>query len=115
MTAGRYDFVIEQGATFSRVITWRDAADALVNLSGYTGRMQIRDKRAGTTLVDFSTGSRMTLGGAAGTITLALTAVETAALDWSGLASYTLELQSSGGVVTRLLEGTVRLSLEVTT
>jgi hypothetical protein len=49
----------------------------------------------------------------AGVITLSLTATETAALA-AGRYVYDLELVSSGGVVTRLLEGVVTVSPEVT-
>jgi hypothetical protein len=49
----------------------------------------------------------------AGVITLALTATETAALA-AGRYVYDLELVSSGGQVTRLLEGVVTVSPEVT-
>jgi len=49
----------------------------------------------------------------AGVITLSLTATETAALA-AGRYVYDLEMVSSGGVVTRLLEGVVTVSPEVT-
>ena len=119
MAAGTYDFTIEQGATFSRVLTWRDDAGALVNLTGYTARMHLRTSITAVdppalTLTDAN--SRIILGGAAGTITLALTATETAALGTPGAAStfvYDLELVS-GATVTRLLEGTVTVDPEVT-
>ncbi len=56
---------------------------------------------------------KITLGGTAGTITLNLSAVETAAITQSSLA-YDLELVSAGGVVTRLVEGQINLTPEVT-
>jgi hypothetical protein len=49
----------------------------------------------------------------AGVITLSLTATETAALA-AGRYVYDLEMVSSGGQVTRLLEGVVTVSPEVT-
>jgi hypothetical protein len=57
--------------------------------------------------------SKITLGGAAGTITLNLTATETAAITQQSLA-YDLELVSAGGEVTRLVEGQIVLTPEVT-
>jgi hypothetical protein len=56
---------------------------------------------------------KISLGGTAGTITLNLTATETAAITQSSLA-YDLELVSAGGVVTRLVEGQINLTPEVT-
>jgi hypothetical protein len=56
----------------------------------------------------------ITLGGAAGTITLSATAIVTAALTAPFSGVYDLELVSGGGVVTRLLEGVATVSPEVT-
>jgi hypothetical protein len=56
----------------------------------------------------------ITLGDAAGTITLSATATVTAALTAPFSGVYDLELVSGGGVVTRLLEGSATISPEVT-
>lgn len=110
---GNYDFKIYQGATFSRVITWKDESGALVDLTGYSARMQIRKKIDGDSIIELTTSNgRITLGGAAGTITLNISATDTAALLSNGV--YDLELVASGNIVTRLLEGSVTLSREVT-
>lgn len=113
--AGRYNIIIEQGATFSRVLTWRDAQGALIDLSGYTARMQARaGHTAQSVLVSLTTeNGRIALGGAAGTVTLTIAAADTALLP-SGSYVYDLELVSAGGVVTRLLEGCCQVSPEVT-
>lgn len=55
----------------------------------------------------------ITLGGAAGTITVTASATAMAAVA-SGKYRYDLEVVSSGGVVTRLLEGVFVVSPEVT-
>lgn len=113
LMAGRYDPVIEQGATWSRTATYRDSSKALVNLSGYTSRMQIRRAPGATdTLVSLTDGQGITLGGAAGTIVMALTATQTAALP-AGTWWYDLELVS-GATVIRLLEGRVTVSPNAT-
>lgn len=108
-----HDFTIYQGATFSEVLTWRDSSEELVNLTGYTARMQVRNRIDGDTVVSLTTeNSRIELGGSAGTITLTISATDTAALSEGGV--YDLELISAGGIVTRLLEGAVAFSKEVT-
>lgn len=114
METGTYDFTIYQGATFSRVLTWRDSTNALVNLTGYTARMMIREAIDSTSaFVTLTTeNGGIALGGAAGTITLAISATATAAITQSQ-GVYDLELVS-GSTVTRLLEGAVTISKEVT-
>jgi hypothetical protein len=115
MTAGNYDFSIEQGASFSRVLTWKDAAETPINLTNYTARMQLREALdASAVLLSLTTeNGRIALGGALGTIALSISAVDTAALS-KELMKYDLELVSAGGVVTRLLQGNVTLNKEVT-
>lgn len=114
MTAGRYSIRIEQGATYERTFTWNDEAGAPVNLTGYTARMKIKTTKTGTEIDSFTNGAGLTLGGVAGTIVLAIPAADTAAYNFAR-AVYDMELVSGAGIVTRLLEGEVFLSLEVTT
>jgi len=111
--AGSYNFTIEQGATFNLLMTWK-IDDVPVNLTGYTARLQARiDVDETETILSLTTGAGITLGGAAGTITLDQTATQTALLP-KGEYVYDLELQTSGGVVTRLLQGELNISAEVT-
>jgi hypothetical protein len=111
--AGEYNFTIEQGATFNLLMTWR-IDNVPVNLTGYTARLQARiDVDETETILSLTTGAGITLGGAAGTISLDQTATQTALLP-KGEYVYDLELQSSGGIVTRLLQGELNISAEVT-
>jgi hypothetical protein len=114
MAATTYDLLIEQGATFSQVITYKEAGVA-VNLTGYTARMQVRASlESASALVELTTAnSRIALGGTAGTITLSIAAADTAALT-SGRGVYDLELVSGSGIVTRLLQGVATISRNVT-
>lgn len=111
-----HDLCIPQGASWSRVFTWKTGSPAAaVNLTGYTARMHFRTSySAASATLELTTGNnRIALGGALGTITLTLTATETAALA-AGRYVYDLELVSGGGLVTRLVEGIVTVSPEVT-
>ena len=111
--AGEYNFTIEQGATFNLLMTWK-IDNVPVNLTGYTARLQARiDVDETDTILSLTTGAGITLGGAAGTISLDQTATQTALLP-KGEYVYDLELQSSGGIVTRLLQGELNISAEVT-
>jgi len=113
MAAGALDFTIEQGATFNLLMTWK-IDDVAVNLTGYTARLQARvDVEDTETVLSLTTGSGITLGGALGTISLDRTAAQTAVLP-TGEFVYDLELQSGGGVVTRLVQGQLTISAEVT-
>ena len=113
---GRYDFTIYQGASFDRTFTWQiGTPPANVNLTTYAGRMQIRStvSAPSTVLAITTANGRMTLGGSAGTIAIAVSATDTAALT-PGQYVYDLEMVSAGGEVTRLLEGRATISAEVT-
>jgi hypothetical protein len=114
MAATTYDILIEQGTTYSQVITYKDNG-APVSLTGYTARMQVRATlESASTLVELTTAnSRIALGGTAGTITLTISATDTAALT-AGRGVYDLELVSGSGIVTRLLQGVCTISRNVT-
>lgn len=114
MQPGSVDFLMPKGSTFSRTLTWKISGSA-VNLTNYTARMQARASVTSATVVlDLTTAnSKIVLGGTAGTITITVSATDTAAITQQSLA-YDLELVSAGGVVTRLIEGQIVLSPEVT-
>ena len=42
MAAGKYSFIIEQGATTNLNVQWTNASGSAVDLTGYQARMQIR-------------------------------------------------------------------------
>jgi hypothetical protein len=115
MIAGVYNLTIEQGATFRRTLTVKDSAGLVVNLTGYTARMQIRPEiDSSTVMVSLTTANGgITLGGALGTIALYLSDTTTSSMQFEGV--YDLELiQTSTGDVIRVLKGKVRLDPEVT-
>lgn len=111
----RFDITINQGATFELSITWKDSAGTAINLTGYSARMQVRETYSSTSsILSLTSGSGITLGGAAGTIAILISATTTAALTAPFSGVYDLELVSAGGVVTRLLQGAATVSPEVT-
>ena len=86
-----------------------------VDLTGYTARMQIKDKVGGTLLHSLTTeNSGIALDVALHTITITISATDTAAFDFKK-GVYDLELVSASGVVTCVLYGSVSVSKEVTT
>lgn len=114
MPAGQYTITAEAGATFRLSLVWRDPDGDPIDLTTYTARMQVRVSPADDDpLVSLTTGSGITLGGAAGTIDITVAA--TATDDWDeGRYRYDIEMVSAGGIVTRLLEGPFIVRPEVT-
>lgn len=115
MAAAEYNFEIEQGASFSKTVVWKDGDGAPVDLTSYAARMQVRQSvSAAEVLFEFTTeNGRIALGGTAGSVTLTATAVDTAAITWRR-GKYDLELVAPDNSVTRLLFGQITVSREVT-
>lgn len=98
--------VVLKGTTFRRPFTLKDAGGVPVNLTGYTARLRVYGGRGSpSVLLTLTTdaGGGITLGGAAGTVTVVISAAATAALDFTS-GFYTLELDQAGEV-DRWLEG----------
>lgn len=129
MAAGKYNFTIEQGTTLDFEIAYTDSNSNKIDLTGYTGRMQLKDKIGGsTTYITLSSslnadGTGLNFSGSnglnpptSGTIGIFISANSSSALDFNK-AVYDLEIISGSTypIVTRLLQGTVTLDKEVTT
>lgn len=128
MAAGNYSFTIEQGTTVNLEVQYTDVDNLPIDLTGYTGRMQIKSGFANdrpttyatltSTLADNGTGLNFSgstgeMPLASGSIGVYISAEDTSAFTFTK-AKYDLEI-TSGSVVTRLLEGVVTLSKQVTT
>lgn len=113
--SARFRAACEQGASFRRQLTLKEDSGELIDLSGYTARMQVRANRDATSiLISLTTeNARIELGGTAGTVLLKLTPTETDGLA-AGAYVYDLELVSATGDVQRLLEGRFVVSRNVT-
>lgn len=108
---------LRQGSTFAPApltYTYDEAGLVPIDLTGYTARMQIRDVDSNALLHSLTTeDGGLTLGGAAGTIALSISATDTAAFEWT-TGKYDLELVAPSGFVTSLLAGSVVVTAEVT-
>ena len=128
MSAVKRDIIIDQGADFSLSLTWESPAGSPVDLTGYTAALVIRSTYgAQPEILALAQGSGITLGGAAGTIAIAITAAQTTAIERPNYASltmyagepayrlgvYDLVLTSGAGQVRRFIYGTVYLSPQV--
>lgn len=86
-----------------------------VDMTGYTARMHVKDKIGGVLLLSLTTeNGGITLDNVAKTITLLVSALDTAAITWKA-GVYDLEMVSALGVVTELYSGKITVSGEVTT
>lgn len=86
-----------------------------IDLTGFTARMQLREKLDSTTTIDEYTtvNGKIQLDQAACTITILVDPITTAGYTFN-TALYSLEMVSSGGVVTPLATGTITLVKEIT-
>lgn len=112
---GKRHLKIIQGATLFEAFTWKDANGVAKDLTGYTARAQARtDYDAASPFMDLTTAnSGIVLGGTAGTIQLKMAAAATAGITATD-GYWDLELVAPDGTVTRLLQGSVCVSKEVT-
>ena len=110
-------FTIYQGATFRKRLTWKGPlpAQTPIDLTGCTARMQVRPEvESSTVLLSLTTvNGGIVLGGALGTIDLYVSDEDTGAITWDG-GVWDLEIVHPGGEVTRLAQGSVSVSPEVT-
>jgi len=123
--AGIYNMTIEQGSTFSRLISI-EQPDLLTdptgntfepfNLTGYTARMQIRRTlESATPMLSLTTENgriEINPGTATNEIELSIDAETTATLSTSGV--YDLEIIDPNGNVSKVVRGDVTLVAEVT-
>lgn len=115
---GTYNFNINEGEDFNITLTWTTGSPAApVNLTGWSAHLQIRSNYAdfgGTIYADLSSASGgLVLGGTAGTIQVVIPASQTTTLGFNN-AVYDLKMTNPSGSITRLIQGAVTFSREVT-
>ncbi len=121
MPAIQKDLFIEQGATFVLSFTWYHEDELEpgepgepYDLTGAHARMQIRKKRTEPVLIEADdTNGKIALGGTAGTVVVTLADEDTDLLDLKS-AAYDLEIEFADGRVTRLMQGKVTVSPNIT-
>ena len=106
--ASKANLTIDQGTTFTTTITITDDDGNALNLTGYTGAAQLRKHYTSSNSVNFT----VSITPATGEVTLSLTANATSNIV-AGRYVYDCELTNSG-TVSRVLEGIVTITPEVT-
>ena len=115
MTAGLYSFTIDQGAQYTTQIIWADSSGNPINLTGYTAAMQLRLQAASpdpSALNLTSSNGGITITPLAGEMDILMTSAQTGSLD-PGFYVYDLEI-ALGSVVTRIIQGQITVSAQVT-
>lgn len=131
MSAGKYNFTIEQGTTVDFEIQYKDSNGDPIDLTGYSAKMQVKSNYADKNPKSFlsissslnTDGTGLNLSGsdgitplASGSIGVYIAACTSSMLNFD-TAYYDLELYSGSGecpYTIRLLEGQIKLSREVT-
>jgi hypothetical protein len=112
--AARLNLECEQGATFSRILVLKDSTGAVIDITGATADMQVRETvNAADILVELSTtNGRIVVDGTNGKLTLTISASDTASLTLNGV--YDLKVTYLSGTVDRILEGEFVVDPQVT-
>ncbi len=111
MTAATYDLVVDQGSDFAIDLTITEGGSAK-NLTGYSGRAQMRSTHASSSVAATFTCS--VVNATAGTMKMELSASTTTGIT-AGRYVYDLEIYtSSDAIVKRLIQGSVTINPEVT-
>lgn len=103
------NITIDQGSDFSTEIDVLDDAGDVVDLTGYTGAAQMRKHYTSST----STAFNVSINASGGTVTLSMNAATSANVT-AGRYVYDCELTSSSNTVSRLVEGIVTVTPQVT-
>lgn len=108
--ATKANLVIDQGTTYSATLNLTDENGDPLNLSGFTANSQIRKWYTSSNAVAFTTSINVS----SGEITLFLTSNQTSNLA-SGRYVYDVEItETSTNTVSRIVEGIVTVTPEVT-
>lgn len=123
MSAASLDLTLEQGATFTRKLTFKDQSNAAVDLTGQTFRGSIRRIATDTKVIAQFTFVLSNQTTNTGEVTMSLPAATSAGIKLTAqdsavrsaeLFAYDVERVFLDGSVERVLQGTIAISPEVT-
>lgn len=104
------NLVVDQGTDFSSFITLEDTSGAIVDLTGYTAAGMVRRTYKSSTAINFTTSIP---DPSSGEIKIQLDATTTSGMK-AGRYVYDVEITSSGGAVSRVVEGQLEVNPGVT-
>jgi hypothetical protein len=106
--AQKVNIVIDQGTTFSTSFTFTDDADNPIDFTSYTAASQMRKSYSSSTAHTFDVGLT-----SSGVIILEMSANTTTQIT-AGRYLYDLEVTDTSGIKSRLVEGIVTVTPEIT-
>jgi hypothetical protein len=106
--AQKVNIVVDQGTTFNTSFTFTDESDTPIDFTSYTAASQMRKSYSSSTSHAFTVGLTST-----GVITLGMSANTTTQIT-AGRYLYDLEVTDANGVRSRLVEGIVTVTPEIT-
>lgn len=106
--ATKVNLVVDQGTTFTTSITFNDENGNTINFSTYSGAAQMRKHFTSSNSTSFSVSLTSN-----GVVTMSLTANQTANLV-AGRYVYDLEVTDASNQISRLIEGIVTVTPNVT-
>ena len=101
---------VDGGSNFSAIITVKDSTGVAINLTNYTVASQIRKSYGSSTAYNFNAS---VYAAATGKIKLQLNATESGAIK-AGRYLYDVEITSPTGDKSRVVEGIVMVTAEIT-
>lgn len=112
MVARQQDITVEQGATFELAVYVKKNG-VVLDVTGYTGNMQIRDKPADEVgSIILATGNVSIVDGPGGLVMVTISADTTQGYTWTK-GIYDVEIRSGSGIVYRVAKGNAFLDREV--
>ena len=109
--AAKANILIDQGTDFSTTLTVTDDDGSAIDLTGFTGSAQLRKHYTSTTSTNFTVSFESPRS--TGKVTISLSRAVTANLE-SGRYVYDVEITNAANNRSRLVEGIVTITPEVT-
>lgn len=106
--AQKLNLIIDQGTTFSTSFDVNDDAGIPIDFTGYTGNSQFRKSYTSSSYTAFTVSAN-----SSGSVTLSLSANTTNSLT-PGRYVYDVEMTAPGGTISRIVEGIVTVTPQVT-
>lgn len=113
--AGQKNFEVDQNATFTFIVEYKDNNGLPIDLTGATAKMQVRDTKGGTKLAFSLTSPSggIIIDPTNGKLTIKITPTQTNKMFYPK-SSYDIMVVDSNGNKIKLLEGFMTLSRSVT-
>lgn len=113
--AGQKNFEVDQNATFTFTVEYKDNNGNAIDLTGASAKMQVRDTKGGSKLAVTLTSPAggITINGPEGLLTVKMTPTQTNKLFYPK-SSYDIMVVDTNGNKIKLLEGFMTLSRSVT-